>query len=56
MMKKTWLFALAALLTFGCAGSDEENLCGNGQIDEGEQCDDGNNNNGDGCSSLCKEE
>ena len=29
-------------------------LCGNGKIDEGEQCDDGNSEDGDGCSSsLC---
>lgn len=27
--------------------------CGNGLPDAGEQCDDGNNNNGDGCSSGC---
>lgn len=28
--------------------------CGNGQIDEGEQCDDGNRRNGDGCSARCQ--
>jgi cysteine-rich repeat protein len=28
--------------------------CGNGQVDAGEQCDDGNNLNGDGCSSSCQ--
>jgi cysteine-rich repeat protein len=28
-------------------------LCGNGIIDAGEQCDDGNLNNFDGCSRLC---
>lgn len=27
--------------------------CGNGQIETGEQCDDGNNVNGDGCSLTC---
>jgi cysteine-rich repeat protein len=27
--------------------------CGNGILDSGEQCDDGNNINGDGCSSNC---
>ncbi|CAD8198825.1 unnamed protein product [Paramecium pentaurelia] len=33
------------------------NLCGNGMLDSHfEQCDDGNNNGGDGCSSLCNEE
>jgi len=28
-------------------------LCGNGQKDPGEACDDGNTEDGDGCSSLC---
>jgi len=28
-------------------------LCGNGELDEGEQCDDGNNLNDDGCSAQC---
>jgi len=27
--------------------------CGNGILDSGEECDDGNSNNGDGCSSTC---
>lgn len=30
--------------------------CGNGQIDPGEQCDDGNIIDGDRCSSLCRNE
>jgi cysteine-rich repeat protein len=30
--------------------------CGNNTIDPGEQCDDGNAINGDGCSSLCQTE
>ena len=29
-------------------------VCGNGQADSGEQCDDGSRINGDGCSSLCQ--
>ncbi len=28
-------------------------VCGNGLLEEGEQCDDGNTTNGDGCSSTC---
>jgi len=28
--------------------------CGNGKIDSDEECDDGNTQNGDGCSSKCK--
>ena len=30
--------------------------CGNGLVDKFEQCDDGNLNNGDGCSSICQKE
>ena len=28
-------------------------VCGNGIVQTGEQCDDGNLINGDGCSSVC---
>jgi len=28
-------------------------FCGNGSLDPGEECDDGNNNPGDGCSASC---
>ncbi len=28
--------------------------CGNGIVDAGEECDDGNNRDGDSCTSLCK--
>ncbi|HRY60002.1 MAG TPA: Ig-like domain-containing protein [Patescibacteria group bacterium] len=31
-----------------------KNLCGNGSIDPGEQCDDGNNSNTDFCSNQCE--
>ena len=31
-----------------------EFACGNGVVDLGEQCDDGNRVNGDGCSSACR--
>ncbi len=30
--------------------------CGNGRLDPGEECDDGNAINGDGCSNICKKE
>ena len=29
-------------------------ICGDGNLDPGEQCDDGNNIDGDGCSSICE--
>lgn len=32
------------------------NLCGNGVTETGEQCDDGNTTNGDGCSATCAAE
>ena len=31
-------------------------LCGNGTVEDGEQCDDGNTASGDGCSSTCQNE
>lgn len=51
------LLALAS----GC-GDDAETqaeqpsiyVCGNGQLEDGEECDDGNLMNGDRCSSTCK--
>ncbi len=30
--------------------------CGNGIVEKGEECDDGNRKNGDGCSSTCQKE
>lgn len=39
----------------GSGGSDEPGpLCGNGKLDPGEECDDGNIYDNDGCSSECK--
>ena len=37
----------------GCGGGGTSNPCGNGILDNGESCDDGNSNSGDGCSSKC---
>ncbi len=36
----------------GNSGNDNPN-CGNGIVDHGEQCDDGNRTDGDGCSEYC---
>ena len=43
---------MLALLLAGCSGS----VCGNGAVESGEQCDDGNTVGGDGCSSTCQAE
>jgi ribosomal protein S18 len=37
----------------GVSGGFNASHCGNGQIDEGESCDDGNRSNGDCCSASC---
>jgi len=41
-----------------CDGQTDEDgvCCGNGKVETGEECDDGNNVNGDGCNSTCKKE
>ena len=40
--------------TSTCAGADpSDGECGNGIVDENEQCDDGNRISGDGCSKYC---
>lgn len=36
--------------------AEESTLCGNGDKDENEECDDGNTEGNDGCSSDCREE
>jgi len=51
--------ALVAVLLGGCSpddpfhGGDPFKVCGNGQIDKGEQCDDGNNSENDDCLTTC---
>ena len=48
-------FALIACLLVAC-GSTSKAVCGDGLVDPGEQCDDGNVASGDGCSSSCTRE
>jgi cysteine-rich repeat protein len=31
-------------------------VCGNNKVETGEQCDDGNTKNGDGCNQVCQDE
>lgn len=40
---------------FSCI-KEEESLCGNGVIEDNEECDDGNTKNGDGCDAKCRRE
>lgn len=37
-------------------GSEPPPVCGNGQLESGEECDDNNTAAGDGCDKLCKKE
>ena len=56
---------LNSLLSWVCEGMGEwedvvcfaaRSWCGDGRLDEQEQCDDGNSSSGDGCSSSCRPE
>ena len=64
MDRKLWSQAVGALalgvlalgfLWVGCGSDNEglESICGDDIVEPGEECDDGNLNDGDGCSSLC---
>jgi cysteine-rich repeat protein len=46
---------LALSLTYTASGGTAA-VCGNGTVESGEQCDDHNTANGDGCSSTCRSE
>lgn len=45
-----------AMAAAGCARASGSTVCGNGAVEGGEECDDGNDINGDGCSADCREE
>ncbi|WP_224365005.1 lamin tail domain-containing protein [Hyalangium versicolor] len=49
------VLATGLLAITGCS-SDGNTVCGDGQKEGAEQCDDGNNNSGDGCSNTCTTE
>src|SRR5207249_3985281 len=40
----------------GCQYTTVDCYCGNGSLEQGEECDDGNRLSGDGCSSRCTRE
>ncbi len=53
----TLYFDLTSKTLRYCDGTNYRNLadtCGNGILDNSEDCDDGNNVNGDGCSNICQ--
>ena len=53
MRMHTWTCLLA--LTMGVAAPGvAAAVCGNGVVEAGEQCDDGNTTSGDGCSATCQ--
>lgn len=51
-----WLAVLLFVISFFVAELTDPSICGNGVIEKGESCDDGNLANGDGCTSSCKNE
>ena len=62
-MRKTalavaFILILVGLLNISCSTVSDLTAggCGDGIIQVGEQCDDGNNTSGDGCSSSCSNE
>ena len=55
----TWLLGLALVLGCAFAWSPDtlaQSVCGNGVVDPGEECDDGNTTSNDGCSAECQDE
>jgi cysteine-rich repeat protein len=53
MITKMKILGLLALVASGCTTSASVAVCGDGILDPGEGCDDGNNISGDGCSATC---
>ena len=48
--------AVACLALAGGLAATPSPVCGNGTVEAGEQCDDGNTTGGDGCSATCASE
>ena len=60
MKLSSWLLgSLTAVVLSACGGGgggSATSQCGDGYLDAGELCDDGNTTSGDGCSSTCQPE
>ena len=62
MKTQNWLYVsclIGAFAVYGCgddatSGGYYGSICGNGVVEDGEACDDGNSVSGDGCSTDCK--
>jgi cysteine-rich repeat protein len=53
MRVRLLLVAVAPLALFACGGGGKDPLCRDGVLDPGEECDDGNAVDGDGCTNAC---
>lgn len=56
MTTRSSVLALIVAMVTACGGGSDTVTCGDGDVGTGEQCDDGNTTDGDGCSSLCRGE
>jgi len=57
MIKRVLLLVVVGLFLFAFSVFGQQIIvCGDGILNQTEQCDDGNNLDGDGCSSICTEE
>src|SRR5699024_11837435 len=65
LLRSTRIFYLCCAMVLagaGCKGDKNPDpppggsdpVCGNGIVEDGEACDDGNTTSGDGCSSSCE--
>ena len=50
---QTMKFITASLVSMIALESTAYAVCGNGVLDSGEACEDGNTTNGDGCDDTC---